>query len=109
MEKERETIELQRQQLLQERQQYQFEFIKNSAEFRHRLNMAASPAPSSSATVNGAETQHQSEESMDSQTSEGSTVYFARILFKSKYSLFFQPHQLQHNQETKVNKFSKIP
>ena len=64
MDRERETIELQRQQLLQERQQYQVEQIKSS-ESKYRstttthLNNGNEPNPM------------QSEESMDSQTSDG--------------------------------------
>ncbi|CAF1101739.1 unnamed protein product [Adineta steineri] len=77
MDREREMIELQRQQLLQERQQYQFEQIKTS-EFKHRqtletFNNKSSPLPSSSSNVtNGNDTHMQSEESMDSQQSDSS-------------------------------------
>ena len=59
MDRERETIELQRQHLLQERQHYQIDQIK-SAESRHRpMDNGNDPNPV------------QSEESMDSQTSDG--------------------------------------
>jgi hypothetical protein len=80
MDREREMIELQRQQLLQERQQYQFEQIKTS-EFKHRQifndKSASSPPPPSSSSshiINGKnDTYIQSEESMDSQQSDGNS------------------------------------
>ena len=64
MDRERETIELQRQQLLQERQQYQLENIKSS-ESKHRQTSILTHFN------NGNDNQIQSEESMDSQTSDG--------------------------------------
>jgi hypothetical protein len=75
MDREREMIELQRQQLLQERQQYQFDQIKTS-EYKHRqtletFNDKSSPLPPSSNVTNGNDTNIQSEESMDSQQSDG--------------------------------------
>ena len=107
MDREREMLEIQRQQLLQERQQFQLEQIKAS-EFKHRQTtqpttvhntphpivnthekpqpMAHSPPPppSSSSTTNipppppsaqsrtnGTEAHMQSEESTDSQPSDG--------------------------------------
>ncbi|CAF1298400.1 unnamed protein product [Rotaria magnacalcarata] len=89
MDREREMIELQRQQLLQERQQYQFEQIKTS-EVKHRplLNdkpSSSSPPPqvSSSHIVNGNDTHLQSEESMDSQQSDASP---AQILLRNEGS-----------------------
>jgi viroplasmin and RNaseH domain-containing protein len=75
MDRERETIETQRQQLLQERQQYQLEQIKSS-EVKHRQTMSShvdkvsSPA---SHLSNGNENPLASEESMDSQTSDGNS------------------------------------
>lgn len=100
MDREREMLEIQRQQLLQERQQFQLEQIKTS-ELKHRqathpttvhntpnpivntngkqqLN-AHSPPTSVPATnippppppINGTETHMQSEESTDSQQSDG--------------------------------------
>ncbi|CAF3120258.1 unnamed protein product, partial [Rotaria sp. Silwood2] len=89
MDREREMIELQRQQLLQERQQYQFEQIKTS-EFKHRqtFNEKSSlspplPPPSSSSShiINGNDTHIQSEESMDSQQSDASP---AQILLRNE-------------------------
>lgn len=67
MDRERETIELQRQQLLQERQQYQIEQIKSS-ESKHRSTAATH--------LNNGNDHNpmQSEESMDSQTSDGKTL-----------------------------------
>lgn len=64
MDREREMIELQRQQLLQERQQYQFERVK-TFEAKHRPTLPEK-------LTNGAETLLQSEESMDSQQSDAS-------------------------------------
>jgi hypothetical protein len=67
MDREREMIEVQRQQLLQERQQYQFEQIKTS-ESKSRQTFI----DSSSHITNGNDTTHlPSEESMDSQQSDG--------------------------------------
>jgi hypothetical protein len=68
MDREREMIELQRQQLLQERQQYQFEQIKTT-ESKHRHIEKSSP----SNILNGNDTHIQSEESMDSQQSDGNS------------------------------------
>lgn len=105
MDREREMLEIQRQQLLQERQQFQLEQIKIS-EYKHRQTTNPttvhnppnpiihtdgkqpgnphSPPPSSSSTTtnippptqptpptNGMETHMQSEESTDSQPSDG--------------------------------------
>jgi len=103
MDREREMLEIQRQQLLQERQQFQLEQIKTS-ELKHRqsshqttappsvhntqnpiINIngkqqsnANSPPPPSTTTTNipppstnGTETHMQSEESTDSQQSDG--------------------------------------
>jgi hypothetical protein len=75
MDREREMIEIQRQQLLQERQQYQLEQIKTS-ELKHRQTLnekqQSPPLPSSSSHVtNGNDSHMQSEESMDSQQSDG--------------------------------------
>lgn len=81
MDREREMIELQRQQLLQERQQYQFEQIKTS-ESKHRQTFNEKPLsppqlpPSSSHVINGNDTHIQSEESMDSQHSDGNSLVF---------------------------------
>jgi hypothetical protein len=87
MDREREMIELQRQQLLQERQQYQFDQIKTS-EYKHRqtletFNDKSSPLPPSSNVTNGNDTHIQSEESMDSQQSDGNLIsfFFHRIQF----------------------------
>ncbi|CAF3813767.1 unnamed protein product, partial [Rotaria sp. Silwood1] len=89
MDREREMIELQRQQLLQERQQYQFEQIKTT-EFKHRqtfnekssLSSPPPPQPSSSThVINGNDTHIQSEESMDSQQSDASP---AQILLRNE-------------------------
>ncbi|UJR08111.1 hypothetical protein I4U23_012388 [Adineta vaga] len=79
MDREREMIELQRQQLLQERQQYQFESIKAS-EYKHRqtletFNDKSSPLPPSSNVTNGNDNHMQSEESMESQQSDGSPAH----------------------------------
>ena len=84
MDKERETIELQRQQLLQERQQYQCEQIKSSADYKQRSMLESSPTTSSSNPTNGGDPQLQSEDSMDSQTSDGSFFIFVSYstLFK---------------------------
>jgi len=76
MDREREMIELQRQQLLQERQQYQFEQIKTS----HRQTFNDQ---SSSHIINGNDTHIQSEESMDSQQSDGNLEWFFFVLFHS--------------------------
>ena len=75
MDREREMIELQRQQLLQERQQYQFEQIK-MLEFKHRESFnekSSSSSSSSSHVTNGYEAPIQSEESTDSQQSDGNS------------------------------------
>lgn len=66
MDRERETIELQRQQLLQERQQYQVEQVKSS-ESRYRATSLSSHLNNGNESSNPM----QSEESMDSQTSDG--------------------------------------
>ena len=68
MDRERETIELQRQQLLQERQQYQIEQIKSS-ESKYR------PTTTTTTHLNNGNEPNpmQSEESMDSQASDGKT------------------------------------
>jgi hypothetical protein len=84
MDREREMIELQRQQLLQERQQYQFDQIKTS-EYKHRqtletFNDKSSPLPPSSNVTNGNDTHIQSEESMDSQQSDGNLISFFFLL-----------------------------
>jgi hypothetical protein len=63
-------IELQRQQLLQERQQYQFEQIKTT-ESKSRQTVNEKSSPSSSHIPNGNDAHIQSEESMDSQQSDG--------------------------------------
>lgn len=78
MDREREMIELQRQQLLQERQQYQFEYVKAS-EHKHRqtletFNDKSSPLPPSSNVTNGNDTHMQSEESMESQQSDSKNL-----------------------------------
>jgi SWI/SNF related-matrix-associated actin-dependent regulator of chromatin subfamily C len=103
MDREREMLEIQRQQLLQERQQFQLEQIKTS-ELKHRQsshpitappnvhntqnslintngkqqsNVSSSPPPPPITTnipppsMNGTETHMQSEESTDSQQSDG--------------------------------------
>jgi len=70
MDREREMIELQRQQLLQERQQYQFEQIKTT-ELKCRQIFNDKTSPLSSHIINGNDTNIQSEESMDSQQSAG--------------------------------------
>ncbi|CAF1245096.1 unnamed protein product [Rotaria sordida] len=93
MDREREMIELQRQQLLQERQQYQFEQIKTS-EFKHRQifndkpSSSSSPPPSSSHVTNGNDTHLQSEESMDSQQSDASP---AQLLLRNEGSTVETP------------------
>ena len=73
MDREREMIEIQRQQLLQERQQYQLEQIKTS-ESKHRVTVPSMPDKQQAASqiTNGNDAHVQSEESMDSQTSEAS-------------------------------------
>ena len=73
MDREREMIELQRQQLLQERQQYQLEQIKTS-ESKHRVTVQGvqEKQQAVSQITNGNDTHMQSEESMDSQASEAS-------------------------------------
>lgn len=83
MDREREMIELQRQQLLQERQQYQFEQVrtsesKNRQTFNEKPSTSSSPPPTqtSSNLINGNDTNLQSEESMDSQQSDGRFIYF---------------------------------
>jgi len=80
MDREREMIELQRQQLLQERQQYQFEQIKTS-EFKSRQIFNDKSSPSSSHITNGNDTHTQSEESMDSQQSDVSP---AQLLLRNE-------------------------
>jgi hypothetical protein len=67
MDREREMIEIQRQQLLQERQQYQFEQIKIS-------ELKSRQSPLSSHITNGNDINIQSEESMDSQQSAGKII-----------------------------------
>ena len=64
MDRERETIEIQRQQLLQERQQYQIEQLKTSISGSTTNNLSNGNDPNPM----------QSEESMDSQTSDGKTI-----------------------------------
>ncbi len=83
MDREREMIELQRQQLLQERQQYQFEQIKTS-EFKSRQTYQEKSSPLSSHITNGNDTNIQSEESMDSQQSASKLF----LLFISIYYFF---------------------
>ena len=79
MDREREMIELQRQQLLQERQQYQFEQIKSS-ESKSRATFA-----SASQLINGGNDLHlQSEESMDSQQSDGISPSPAQLLSRNE-------------------------
>jgi hypothetical protein len=79
MDREREMIEVQRQQLLQERQQYQFEQIKSS-ETKSRQTFI--DPPSSNITTNGNDTHLQSEESMDSQQSDGKSISFNSAILK---------------------------
>ena len=78
MDREREMIELQRQQLLQERQQYQFEQIKSS-ESKSR--------PISSHITNGNDLHLQSEESMDSQQSDGISPSPAQLISRNEGNL----------------------
>jgi hypothetical protein len=87
MDREREMIELQRQQLLQERQQYQFEQIKTS----HRQTFN----DQSSHIINGNDTHIQSEESMDSQQSDGNLEWFFFFFYLIQSILFlFSPAQI---------------
>ena len=82
MDREREMIELQRQQLLQERQQYQFEQVKSS-ESKSRATYS-----SSSHLINGSNDLHlQSEESMDSQQSDGISPSSAQLLSRNEGKL----------------------
>lgn len=78
MDREREMIELQRQQLLQERQQYQFEQIKSS-ESKSRPTYS-----SSSHITNGNDLHLQSEESMDSQQSDGISPSPAQLISRNE-------------------------
>jgi SWI/SNF related-matrix-associated actin-dependent regulator of chromatin subfamily C len=75
MDREREMIEVQRQQLLQERQQYQFEQIKTS-ESKSRSTFIDKSSP----ITNGNDTHLQSEESMDSQQSDGNLFFLGMLV-----------------------------
>ena len=93
MDREREMIELQRQQLLQERQQYQFEYVKAS-EHKHRqtletFNDKSSPLPPASNVTNGNDTNMQSEESMESQQSDCKDLTL-NLIWRTIYSSFFR-------------------
>ena len=112
MDREREMLEIQRQQLLQERQQFQLEQIKTS-ELKHRQSTnpttvhnahnpivhtggkqqstANSPPPTTATNIpappppppstNGTEVHTQSEESTDSQQSDGKSKSNKKLLF----------------------------
>ena len=72
MDREREMIEVQRQQLLQERQQYQFEQIKSS-DSKSRPTLIDPSSSTTQVPTNGTDPHLQSEESMDSQPSDGNS------------------------------------
>ena len=99
MDREREMIELQRQQLLQERQQYQFEQIKTS-ESKSRTTFLDKSSPSSTHIPNGNETHFQSEESMDSQQSDGNQLK-TNLSLISSIRLLASPAQLPLRNEGK--------
>jgi hypothetical protein len=95
MDREREMIELQRQQLLQERQQYQFEQIKTSELKSRQIFNDKSSSPLSSHITNGNDINIQSEESMDSQQSAGKIIskfisFYFYFLFSFTYSNFIK-------------------
>lgn len=87
MDREREMIELQRQQLLQERQQYQFEQIKSS-ESKSRTTFSNSSHLTNGGNGGGGSSVNdlhlQSEESMDSQQSDGISPSSTQLLSRNE-------------------------